>query len=110
MGRAHVAISNETVADVLGRITSNVDLRGLFAYHWGNYGLPPSQASWAIHAMVRMCLPTSINFNKPSAMCTLVQSCLGVVITHHVHTVIKTSLQLFSNPNKIKISFAPCNI
>ena len=52
MGRAHVALSNETVADVLGRLTSNEELRGLFAYHWGNYGLPPSEASWAIHAMV----------------------------------------------------------
>lgn len=56
MGSRHVKISNQTVASVLDRLTDNHDLRGLLTYHYGNYGLPPSEASFAIHGMVNTVL------------------------------------------------------
>jgi all-trans-retinol 13,14-reductase len=45
-------ISSATVHDVLSSITQNKRLRAVLAGQWGDYGLPPKQASWAIHAMV----------------------------------------------------------
>jgi hypothetical protein len=56
LGSQHMKISDQTVATALGRLTSNAELRGLLAYHYGNYGLPPSEASFAIHGMVS-CFP-----------------------------------------------------
>eukprot|EP01050_Picozoa_sp_SAG11_P011752 SAG11_NODE_1267_length_5342_cov_1.772459_4_plen_140_part_00 len=33
-------------------MTDDKVLRGVLTYHWGDYGLPPETASWAIHCMV----------------------------------------------------------
>lgn len=41
-----------TVADVLGEITSDARLRGVLAGQYGDYGLPPGQASWFMHALL----------------------------------------------------------
>ncbi len=45
-------LSSATVHEVLSGITQNKRLRAVLAGQWGDYGLPPKQASWAIHAMV----------------------------------------------------------
>ena len=45
-------MSRVTVHDVLSQITDNPRLRAVLAGQWGDYGLPPKEASWAIHAMV----------------------------------------------------------
>ncbi len=44
--------SGRTVAEVLDEITSDALLRTVLTAQWGDYGLPPSRASWAVHAMV----------------------------------------------------------
>ena len=52
MGCRHFAISDRTVSEVLASLTTNAELISVLTYHWGNYGLPPSEASFAMHAMV----------------------------------------------------------
>ena len=44
--------SNCTTAEVLSRFTSNPELTGLLTAQWGDYGLPPSQSSFAAHAII----------------------------------------------------------
>jgi all-trans-retinol 13,14-reductase len=44
--------ANRTTADVLSELTWNKELIGVLAAQWGNYGLPPQQSSFAVHAMV----------------------------------------------------------
>ncbi len=47
-----LAKSRRTVHEVLSELTDNKRLRAVLAGQWGDYGLPPRQGSWAIHAMV----------------------------------------------------------
>ena len=44
--------SNRTTAEVLSEITNNRELIGVLAAQWGDYGLPPAQSSFAIHATI----------------------------------------------------------
>jgi all-trans-retinol 13,14-reductase len=44
--------AKRTTADVLAELTSNRELAGLLAAQWGDYGLPPGESSFAIHAII----------------------------------------------------------
>ncbi len=44
--------ARRTTADVLSEITSNRELAGLLAAQWGDYGLPPGESSFGVHAMI----------------------------------------------------------
>ncbi|HEX3940496.1 MAG TPA: NAD(P)/FAD-dependent oxidoreductase, partial [Acidobacteriaceae bacterium] len=44
--------ARRTTRDVLAGITGNPELRGVLAAQWGDYGLPPAQSSFAVHAMI----------------------------------------------------------
>lgn len=44
--------ARRTVADVLREITDDPRLAGVLAGQYGNYGLPPRQASWFMHALM----------------------------------------------------------
>ena len=44
--------SSKTTLEVLSSITSNKKLIGVLCGQWGDYGLPPSQSSFVMHAMV----------------------------------------------------------
>jgi all-trans-retinol 13,14-reductase len=44
--------ANRTTADVLRSLTKNEELIGVLAGQWGDYGLPPSQSSFAVHAII----------------------------------------------------------
>jgi all-trans-retinol 13,14-reductase len=44
--------ASETTLDVLQRWTHNPDLIGVLTAQWGDYGLPPSQSSFGIHALI----------------------------------------------------------
>ena len=44
--------ANRTTADVLRSLTHNKELMGVLAGQWGDYGLPPEQSSFGIHAIV----------------------------------------------------------
>src|SRR6516164_7267688 len=44
--------AKRTTADVVASFTRNQDLIGLLTAQWGDYGLPPGQSSFGLHAIV----------------------------------------------------------
>ena len=44
--------ARRTTADVLASFTQNRELIGLLTAQWGDYGLPPSRSSFAVHATI----------------------------------------------------------
>lgn len=44
--------ARRTTRDVLAELTSNVELMGVLTGQWGDYGLPPAQSSFAVHATI----------------------------------------------------------
>ena len=44
--------ANRTTLDVLESITGNRELIGVLTAQWGDYGLPPSRSSFAVHATI----------------------------------------------------------
>jgi all-trans-retinol 13,14-reductase len=44
--------ARRTTADVLAEITTNRELAGVLAAQWGDYGLPPAESSFAMHAII----------------------------------------------------------
>ena len=44
--------ARRTTAEVLAEITSNRELAGVLTAQWGDYGLPPAESSFAIHATI----------------------------------------------------------
>ncbi len=44
--------ANRTTSEVLAGITSNRELIGVLTAQWGDYGLPPAQSSFAVHAII----------------------------------------------------------
>jgi all-trans-retinol 13,14-reductase len=44
--------AGQTTLDVLHRFTRNPDLIGVLTAQWGDYGLPPSQSSFGVHALI----------------------------------------------------------
>jgi all-trans-retinol 13,14-reductase len=44
--------ATRTTAEVLGGLTANRELAAVLAAQWGDYGLPPRQSSFAMHATV----------------------------------------------------------
>ena len=44
--------ARHTVKDVLGELTRDPRLAGVLAGQYGDYGLPPGQASWFMHALL----------------------------------------------------------
>jgi all-trans-retinol 13,14-reductase len=52
MRRGFLRWADRTTADVLTEITQNRELIGVLTAQWPDYGLPPSQSSFAIHAII----------------------------------------------------------
>src|SRR5579871_1006625 len=52
MRGAYLRWANQTTAQVLSEITNNQELIGVLTAQWGDYGLPPGQSSFGIHAMI----------------------------------------------------------
>ncbi|MBZ5643541.1 MAG: NAD(P)/FAD-dependent oxidoreductase [Acidobacteriia bacterium] len=52
MRRKFLRYSNQTTAQVLGGLTRNQELIGVLTGQWGDYGLPPAQSSFAMHATI----------------------------------------------------------
>ncbi|MGD0298298.1 MAG: NAD(P)/FAD-dependent oxidoreductase [Bryobacteraceae bacterium] len=44
--------ANSTTAEVLAGITTNRELTGVLTAQWGDYGLPPAESSFAVHATI----------------------------------------------------------
>jgi all-trans-retinol 13,14-reductase len=47
-----LALARHTTAEVLDGIGVSAELKAVLTAQWGNYGLPPSQSSFGIHAIV----------------------------------------------------------
>ncbi len=52
MRSGYVKWASRTTAEVLGELTNNRELIAVLTAQWGNYGLPPSQSSFSMHATV----------------------------------------------------------
>ena len=52
MNRTFFRYADQTTAEVLRSLTSNPELIGVLTGQWGDYGLPPAQSSFAIHATI----------------------------------------------------------
>jgi len=52
MRRAFLRHSGRTLGDVLDETTDDPNLKAVLAAQFGDHGLPPNQASFAIHAMI----------------------------------------------------------
>ena len=52
MTRKFFKYSDKTTLDVLTSLTNNKKLIGVLTGQWGDYGLPPSRSSFAMHAFV----------------------------------------------------------
>jgi all-trans-retinol 13,14-reductase len=44
--------ARRTTAEVLADCTTNRDLKAVLTAQWGDYGLPPSESSFAVHAII----------------------------------------------------------
>lgn len=52
MRRPALAHARRTVRGVMAELTDDTRLRGVLTGQYGDYGLPPGQASWFMHAML----------------------------------------------------------
>ncbi len=52
MRRRFLYYSNQTTAQVLNQLTHNKELIAVLTGQWGDYGLPPGQSSFAMHATI----------------------------------------------------------
>ena len=52
LSRKFHSYSDRTVSEVLSSLTQNEKLKSVLCTQWGDYGLPPNEASFVIHAMV----------------------------------------------------------
>jgi all-trans-retinol 13,14-reductase len=52
MRRRFLRYAGQTTAEVLKQFTSNQELAAVLTGQWGDYGLPPAQSSFGIHAIV----------------------------------------------------------
>lgn len=52
MRQRFLRYSDRTTAEVLAEFTSNKELIAVLTGQWGDYGLPPAQSSFAIHATI----------------------------------------------------------
>jgi all-trans-retinol 13,14-reductase len=50
--RPFLRYAGRTTAEVLGELTRDPQLLGVLTAQWGDYGLPPAQSSFGIHALV----------------------------------------------------------
>ena len=52
MRASYLRWARRTTREVLESLTSNRELMGVLTAQWGDYGLPPAQSSFAIHATI----------------------------------------------------------
>jgi all-trans-retinol 13,14-reductase len=50
--RRFLKYAGRTTAEVIGELTTNKQLLAVLTAQWGDYGLPPAQSSFGIHALV----------------------------------------------------------
>ncbi len=76
-----------TTREVLENLTSNRELIGVLAAQWGDYGLPPAQSSFAMHAIIvehylgGAFYPVGGAASIAAAMVPLIESAGGSVVT-----------------------------
>lgn len=50
--RRFLSYARHTTAETIARLTRNPELAAVLTGYWGNYGLPPGQSSFGIHAVI----------------------------------------------------------
>ena len=50
--RRFLGYARRTTGDTLAQLTGDRELRAVLTGHWGNYGLPPGQSSFGMHAVI----------------------------------------------------------
>ena len=50
--RKFLSLARRTTAETLGRLTGNRELIAVLTGQWGDYGLPPGQSSFGMHAII----------------------------------------------------------
>jgi len=50
--RRFLGYARRTTWDTLAQLTGDRELRAVLTGHWGNYGLPPGQSSFGMHAVI----------------------------------------------------------
>ena len=79
--------ARRTTREVLAGLTRNAELIGVLTAQWGDYGLPPAQSSFAIHATIAehyfngAFYPVGGASSIASAMVPLIESAGGSVLT-----------------------------
>jgi len=79
--------ARRTTREVLSEITGNHELSGVLAAQWGDYGLPPAQSSFAVHAMIvdhylnGASYPVGGSASIAAAMVPLIENEGGSVVT-----------------------------
>ncbi len=79
--------ARRTTREVLRDLTSNGELIGVLAAQWGNYGLPPAQSSFAMHATIAehylngAFYPVGGAASIAAAMVPLIENAGGSVVT-----------------------------
>ncbi len=79
--------ARQTTIDVLRGITNNRELIGVLTAQWGDYGLPPAQSSFAIHATIAehyfagAAYPVGGASSIAAAMIPLIERAGGAVVT-----------------------------
>ncbi|MCB9233092.1 MAG: NAD(P)/FAD-dependent oxidoreductase [Bacteroidia bacterium] len=80
--------SGKTTLEVLSSLTSNPELIGVLAGQYGDYGLPPGQSSFAIHAMVARhflaggCYPVGGSASIVETVAPVIQAAGGEIVTN----------------------------
>ncbi len=95
MKRGLSNIASKTTREVLEGITQNEKLIGVLTGQYGDYGLPPSQSSFAIHAMVAKhyfrggCYPTGGSTRIFDTIAPMIVNAGGAIYTNaHVSEII----------------------
>jgi len=86
MRRGYLRWASRTTREVLEELTSNQELIGVLTTQWGDYGLPPSRSSFAIHAQVvrhylwGACYPVGGSSAFAGSMAPVIEATGGVIL------------------------------
>ena len=87
MRAPYLCWARRSTREVLSHLTQNRELIGVLTAQWGDYGLPPAQSSFAVHAMIvdhyleGGAYPVGGAASIAAAMVPLIESAGGSVVT-----------------------------
>ncbi len=88
LGRTFQKFSDQTTWEVLAKLTKNEKLIGVLTTQYGDYGLPPKQSSFVIHAMVVKhyfeggCYPVGGSASFVNTIAPVIEQAGGRILVH----------------------------